>query len=214
MKMQFVQYGCGLSAPTGWLNFDSSPTLRIQRHPILGRVLKSKLNVIFPDNIKYGDIIKGLPVADNSCDAIYCSHVLEHLSLEDFRLSLRNTLKILKPEGTFRCVVPDLEYAARTYINALDQTDANASLVFCGPDTLLGVEKRPQGFKGLMTSLFGNSHHLWMWDRVSLAKELEQAGFISIRQCSFNDSAITAFHEVEDEGRFINAVAIECRKPK
>lgn len=32
----FIQYGCGLSAPAGWRNFDSSPTLRAQRLPVLG----------------------------------------------------------------------------------------------------------------------------------------------------------------------------------
>jgi hypothetical protein len=69
----YVQYGCGLSAPAEWINFDVSPTLRIQKIPILGGLLKGRLNTRFPDNVRYGDIIKGLPVADNSCDGLYCS---------------------------------------------------------------------------------------------------------------------------------------------
>ncbi|MCI5142460.1 MAG: methyltransferase type 11, partial [Candidatus Electrothrix sp. ATG1] len=34
MEKQFIHYGCGLSAPESWLNFDASPTLRLQRIPL------------------------------------------------------------------------------------------------------------------------------------------------------------------------------------
>src|SRR5262245_22988509 len=30
----YVQYGCGLSAPDDWLNFDASPTLWLQLIPV------------------------------------------------------------------------------------------------------------------------------------------------------------------------------------
>src|SRR5436190_6115031 len=115
MVKLYVQYGCGLSAPAGWKNFDVSPTLRLQKIPFLGKLLKRNSKTVFPENVQYGDIIKQLPVAENSCDGVYCSHTLEHLSLNDCRISLRNTYKILKPKGIFRCVVPDLEMAARAY---------------------------------------------------------------------------------------------------
>ena len=82
----YIQYGCGLSAPENWVNFDSSPTLRLQKIPLIGGIATRKVR--FPDNIKYGDIVKGLPnIPYNSCDGVYCSHVLEHLSLEDMRIA-------------------------------------------------------------------------------------------------------------------------------
>jgi hypothetical protein len=34
MTKIYIQYGCGLSAPKEWTNFDVSPTLRIQKLPI------------------------------------------------------------------------------------------------------------------------------------------------------------------------------------
>ena len=58
----YVQYGCGLSCPAGWLNFDASPTLRLQRLPAIGRLFVN--SVRFPDRVHYGDIRKGLPIAD------------------------------------------------------------------------------------------------------------------------------------------------------
>ena len=212
MKTKYVQYGCGLSAPDEWDNFDASPTLRIQRSFLLGRLLKRKLNVLFPPNVLYGDIIKGLPVEDNSCDGVYCSHTLEHLALEDFRIALRNTYKILKKDGIFRCVVPDLEFAAKEYIRSLHIGNNSASIQFVGLDTLLGIEKRSRGLKGLIKSFWGNSHHLWMWDKKSLQEELKRSGFIEIRECSFNDCEDHMFSLVEEEGRFGNAAAIECKK--
>jgi ubiquinone/menaquinone biosynthesis C-methylase UbiE len=208
---KYVQYGCGHTAPEEWINFDVSPTLRIQKTPILGALLKKRLNTTFRSNVKYGDIIKGLPVEDNSCDGLYCSHVLEHLSLQDLRIALKNSYKILKQEGIFRCVVPDLEHAARNYIEHLDKGDKSASLDFLR-NTLLGIEKRPRGLKEMITNFYGNSHHLWMWDRKSLGVELSNAGFREIRNCDFNDSPDEMFKYVEDKGRFGNAVAIECKK--
>jgi SAM-dependent methyltransferase len=211
MNPFYAQYGCGRSAPKEWTNFDVSPTLIIQKTPILGTILKSKLNFVFSSNVLYGDIIKGLPIDDNSCDGLYCSHTLEHISLQDFRKALKNSFKVLKKGGIFRCIVPDLEFAARSYIKDLDNGDKLSSLNFM-INTLLGIKERPRGLKGFLTSFFGNSHHLWMWDYQSLSEELRNAGFLEIRACSFNDSEDGMFKHVEDAGRFENAVAIECRK--
>lgn len=208
MSKLYVQYGCGLSAPKEWINFDVSPTLRIQKIPIIGKLIKNWLNIIFPSNVRYGNIITGLPIKDNSCQGVYCSHTLEHLSLVDFRTALKNTYKILEKGGIFRVVVPDLEYPARLYIESLDNGDNLASIKFVGVNTLLGVDKR----KGFWSSLLGSTHHLWMWDSKSLSEELKNVGFSNVRNCKFNDSKNEMFKLVEDEDRFMNVVAIECVK--
>ncbi len=211
MKTKYVQYGCGLSAPTQWVNYDASPTLQIQKAPVVGSLLKNQLNTHFPSNVKYGDIIKGLPEEVNSVDGLYSSHTLEHLSLADMRRALANSYSLLKKGGIFRCVVPDLEYAAREYLHRLDSGDESASHFFM-ENTLLGVPQRARGIKGLASTYFGNAHHLWMWDRKSLAAELRNAGFIDIRECSFNDSEDPMFTHVEDPSRFEFSVALEARK--
>lgn len=212
MDKLYIQYGCGLSAPEKWKNYDTSPTLRIQKTPIIGTLLKSRLNTVFPDNVLYGDIVKGIPVNDNSCDGVYCSHVLEHLSLNDFRIALKNTYKILKPGGIFRCVVPDLEVIAKRYVDAVGNKKENASIDFCGNGSLMGVTQRTKGLKGMLTNQFGNAHHLWMWDHYSLSAELLKTGFKDIRRAQFNDSTDEMFKLVEDQSRFESAVALECRK--
>lgn len=211
MPSVYVQYGCGLSAPKEWDNYDASPTLRIQKNPVLNLLFKSSLNTVFPGNVKYGDIVKGLPVKENSCMGVYCSHTLEHLSLEDFRQALRNTLKILQPGGIFRCVLPDLEVATRTYLKELDNGNREASIDYIG-SILIGLKSRPKGIKRIAESVFGNAHHLWMWDKHSLAAELEKAGFKNIRTCVYNDSEDNMFSYVEDISRFNAAIALQCSK--
>ena len=152
-----------------------------------------------------------MPIKANSRTGLYCSHVLEHLSLRDFRIALMNSYKILEKGGIFRCVLPDLETAARSYIRELDDKNHKASIDFM-ENTLLGVRDRPRGIKGFISAFFRNSHHLWMWDAQSLSEELKNAGFTQIRACRFNDSEDEMFKYVEDAGRFENAIAFECRK--
>ncbi|WP_396932397.1 class I SAM-dependent methyltransferase [Mycolicibacterium sp.] len=204
---QYVQYGCGWSAPQGWRNFDSSPTLRFERLPIIGQ-LYTKNETRFPGNVEYGDIVKGLPIPPESCKAVYSSHVLEHLALEDFRIALTNTLNILIPGGIFRLVVPDLEYSARKYIENVSGAAASEFI----RTTHLGRESRPRGIKGLASTWLGNSQHLWMWDYASIQPELEAAGFIGVRRASFGDSSDQMFQKVEERDRWENCLGVECRK--
>lgn len=211
MQKKYVQYGCGEIAPEEWMNFDASPTLRIQKTPFIGKLLKKRLNTVFPENVLYGDIIKGLPVPDNYCDGLFCSHTLEHLSLNDFRKALKNSYRILKEGGLFRIVMPDLESYARKYLAEVDKGNAEAAFIFFEMSRM-GVKERPKGIKGIAASVFGNSGHLWLWDEASLKKELAAAGFKHIRRCDFDDSADPLFKKVEIVWRFKDAVAVECTR--
>ena len=204
---QHVQYGCGWCAPVGWSNFDASPTLRFERLPILGR-LYTKNQARFPENVKYGDIVAGLPVPDNSCQVVYCSHILEHLALDDFRLALKNTYKILAYGGVFRFAMPDLEFIINNYMS--DPTH-NAAINLMR-STFLGKEKRSRGLQGLIYLWLNNSQHLWMWDYKSIQFELQQAGFTNIRRASFGDSSLAVFQEVEFLERWVDCLGVECKK--
>jgi predicted SAM-dependent methyltransferase len=210
MNLQYVQYGCGWYphyASKNWRNFDASPTLRLERIPLLGRFIR-KNETRFPQNVEYGDIIYGLPVLENSCKVVYCSHVLEHLSLEDFRKAIRNTHKILESGGTFRFVLPDLEYYIQKYIDDPTCERANNFMHYTG----LGKEKRNRSLKEFVFEWLGNSQHLWMWDYKSLKNELEQAGFVKVRRAQFADSIEPMFQEIEFWERWENCLGLECKK--
>lgn len=204
----YVNYGCGNTAPEGWLNFDASPTLLLERMPIV-RALIPAARRVFPDVVRRGDIVAGLPVPDVSCAGVYASHVLEHLSLSDCRIALYNTKRILKYGGIFRVVVPDLATAVQAYTAAASEERSDGAHAFMR-DTLLGDERGPRGAVERLRQWFGHSRHRWMWDYPSLRQAVLEAGFSSARRCAFGDSADPRFAEVEQAGRFEGAVAIEA----
>lgn len=209
-KNLYVQFGCGWDAPEGWLNFDASPTLRIERIPVVGTRISANLKgnpEPFPTNVQYGDIVKGLPLPDGSCAVVYCSHVLEHLSLRECRKALANTKRLLRPGGTFRFVLPDLQL----YITRYEQTDGPDAALRFMKDTALGEEARNRGATGLARALLGNSKHRWMWDYPSLERELLLQGFREVRPAEFGDSVDPLFARVERRERWNECIGFECK---
>jgi len=203
----YVQYGCGHCAPAGWVNFDASPTLRLERLPLVGRMLNKNAER-FPANVRYGDVVRGLPIARESCQGIYCSHVLEHLAYEDCLLALRNTFSYLKPGGTFRLVVPDLQQLVQAYVTSPGEAPGDWFMEVSD----LGRVRRPRGLRAFVLAWLGNSAHLWMWDEKSMTAALRRAGFEHIRRASFGDAEDGWFSRVEDPVRFEGCLAIQCRK--
>jgi predicted SAM-dependent methyltransferase len=208
MNQLYVQFGCGMSGPAGWRNFDASPTLRFERLPLIGSFY-TRNERRFPESVEVGDVVRGLPIAPGSCRAVYCSHVLEHLSLEEFRSALRNTWAILQAGGVFRLVVPDLEYSVRQYM--LDPSPGAAPDFMS--ETRLGHESRSRTFKGFLREWLSRGDHLWMWDYRSIRQELQNAGFVEIRRAAFGDAEDPKFAEVEEESRWTDCLGVQCKRP-
>lgn len=72
------------------------------------------------------DLRKPLPFPDGSFEGVYASHVLEHLAPIEALALLRECRRVLRPEGTVRVVVPDLERIARDYLASFDQASATS----------------------------------------------------------------------------------------
>ena len=144
----YVQYGCGTWVPDGWENFDATPSLFVQNIPVIGKKLSP---IRFPESVRFGNIVKGLPIADASADAVYCSHVLEHLAVEDMRKALRNTLKMLRPGGVFRLVIPDLRSSAEAYVKSTDPDAGFRFIEHLG----LGQMNRRTGLIGVLRGWLG-----------------------------------------------------------
>ncbi len=210
MGDSYIQFGCGTTAPEGWRNFDAGPAFWLQKHiPFSKSVLIRRGYPEYPvHNMEYGDVIKGLPVQPSSAKAVYCSHVLEHLALEEFRRSVRNVLTYLVHGGVFRIVLPDLEFLIKQYSEDAAPNAASKLL----EQSLLGEKLKPYGLRSLPRLLFGRSQHLWMWDYKNIAEELSQAGFTEIRRAFYNDSPDPRFKEVEDPGRWENCLGVECKR--
>ncbi|CAN5213056.1 hypothetical protein BH11PSE14_BH11PSE14_02680 [soil metagenome] len=204
-----LQIGAGLEGPPSWTNLDASPVLRLQRLPIVGVFLRRFVAPAFSPRVQYGDVTRRLPVDDGAADMVYSSHMLEHLALREFELALAEIHRVLARGGVFRSVLPDLELEARRY---LASTAADRASDFLR-STLLGVEHRERGLVQALRAWMGYSGHKWMWDYISIANQLNRAGFVDVRRASIGDSALAAFREVENSERWQDCLGFECRKP-
>ncbi|MDX1993566.1 MAG: methyltransferase domain-containing protein [bacterium] len=70
------------------------------------------------------NILKGLPYAASTFDAVYHSHVLEHLNRADGKRMIAECFRVLKPGGVIRVVVPDLAYVCHRYVQLYTEAQA------------------------------------------------------------------------------------------
>lgn len=126
--MRVLNLGCGTKTSDcpDVVNIDWSVYLRIRRNPLLrpavplflrgGRLDRFRS---LPSNILVHDLSKGLPFEPNSVDVVYHSHMLEHLDRASVPGFLAEVLRVLKPGGIQRVVVPDLEVLCGRYLEHL-----------------------------------------------------------------------------------------------
>ncbi len=96
----YLNIGCGITFHESWENIDivsHSPFVR--RH----------------------DLADGLPYADNSFDAVYASHLLEHIPFSLVDGFIAECVRVARPGAIIRLVVPDLENMARVYLETVDK---------------------------------------------------------------------------------------------
>lgn len=98
-SVRLLNFGCGGTFHPDWTNLDASP--------------------VSPAVIAH-DVTRRFPFADGTFDAVYGSHVLEHLEPAVAERVLGDCFRILKPGGILRIAVPDLESIARLYLSSLE----------------------------------------------------------------------------------------------
>src|SRR3989304_3714321 len=123
-----INLGCGLAVVPGWVNVDGSLNALVATLPPFLHRLAYRLTganryyseieycrLLSEHHFVHHDLTYGLPLSDGVADFVYSSHFLEHLSRKDAVQLLRESYRILKPGGTLRISVPDLEYAVLLY---------------------------------------------------------------------------------------------------
>lgn len=107
-KRVALNLGCGVSylISPEWVNFDWQSNSK---------------------HVRKQNLLRKLSWDSNTCDLVYSSHLLEHLTQEDGRKLLRECFRVLKPLGTIRISIPDFEEMANAYIEAKKEGDLSAS---------------------------------------------------------------------------------------
>jgi predicted SAM-dependent methyltransferase len=95
---RLLNFGCGETTHPAWTNLDASPAS--------------------PGVIAH-DLRRRFPFADGTFDAVYGSHVLEHLEPAAAQKLLEDCFRILRPGGIVRIAVPDLESIVGLYVSSL-----------------------------------------------------------------------------------------------
>src|SRR5579859_77935 len=132
--MRILNLGCGnkTSNSPDVVNVDRSIYVRLKHNPllrpfvpILVRGERMKQYRSLSDNILVHDLARGLPFDDSSVDAVYHSHLLEHIDHHLAESFLFEVKRVLKTNGIQRIVVPDFEEAARLYLEHLAVCESN-----------------------------------------------------------------------------------------
>jgi predicted SAM-dependent methyltransferase len=199
-----LNLGAGLMSRPGWVNYDRSRVVYIARNAHLRRIarvagrigLVSKDDVLdWPENTRSVDLTKAIPEPDDAAEAIFSSHMLEHVRPEQAEFILRECFRVLRPGGVIRIAVPDLRRAAERYL------DGDAEF-FRGADgrpmadlfvESLHLRTRPKGnaIERLLRRVLRTDEggHRWMYDGDSMSRRLGDAGFRDIRIRRFRDSS-------------------------
>lgn len=109
----------------GWVNTDVTPHIWISKIPFLPFILR-KMNLMSVERyqehkgkkfsqLKYLNLTKPLPYSPESVEAIFSSHVLEHLFMDEVENLMPEIYRVLKPGGVCRIVVPDLDKIVALY---------------------------------------------------------------------------------------------------
>ena len=225
-----LNLGCGLSSPPGWVNVDGSWNARLAKHPAIRRMLSrlslvpsGKAEIPWSSSIFIHNIRNPLPFSNGSATAIYASHVLEHLYLEDGQNLMTECFRVLQPGGVLRVVVPDLRAIVEEYLgNGVSEkkgTDSESPRPADLFNQRLLMRWPTPASSNLFYRLYDSwedfHSHKWMYDEDSLVALFSKKGFVEVERKDCFQSRIAGIRDVEDRSRIDDGagVCVEGVKP-
>jgi SAM-dependent methyltransferase len=201
--VRILNLGCGtkVSPRPEVINIDWSIYLRLRKatvlRPIVPLLATGERRERFRslgDNIRVHDIARGLPFPADSIDAVYHSHLLEHLDRTAAPALLREVRRVLRPGGIHRIVVPDFERLCAEYLRHLAMVDAGVAPAAAHEPFIAAIIEQSVRRESFGTSrqrplrrwvenlVLGDARrrgetHQWMYDRVTLRDLLSDLGY-------------------------------------
>ncbi len=208
-----LNVGSGPRVADGWLSLDGSWQVYFAKRPRLAafaRVISGHKVGTWPKTIVYANIRKRLAYPDGSIDAVYASHVIEHLYRDEALAFLRDAKRVLKIGGICRIVVPDVKAIVGWYLQHKTENKREAS-----SDVLMDmmcVSTRARRSGGILLRLCRAWNdidlHKWMYDAEGLQTLCIEAGFHRpvVKGCC--ESEIPGIDLVEKPERIMNGAGI------
>lgn len=205
-----LNLGSGRTATPGWVCIDRSPNIWLSRFPFVKRLL-GRLGILSEGHMAPWDLevvrgdVRALGYSDGSVDAIYSSHMLEHIYLADARQVLREARRVLKPNGVLRLALPDAAEHARRLVAGEEAGDGSAAEVY-NAALLAHPAQRTSGVRAFVGNA-GAHTHLWQPTPSLLAKMLQEVGFRDIRRRRFREGDLPGVEGIEmrEEGFHMEA---------
>jgi SAM-dependent methyltransferase len=184
-----LQLGAFDQIQEGWLNTDVTPHLFVARVPGLPWLLH-RVGVIGPERyashrsgkfrrVSYLDVTRPFRFDDDTFEAVYASHLLEHLDPGVAQRCLHEVHRVLQPGGVLRLAVPDLDEVVGQY----DPSN---------PDGFLAGLYDAHSGRRSRTSL-----HRWMYNAMSLEELLRRVGFSEIQRCGYRQGRCPDVEQIE-----------------
>lgn len=210
-----INVGCGQTPIDGWNNFDNSMSVLLAKHPfllfiarklkLLGKTQEGFILTVLKHNIKYADATRHIPEPNNSVEALYTSHMIEHLDFESIALFFKETRRVLVHGGTLRISTPDLKIMVQKYLKNGNSHELMSSFY---------LTDKPKTLADRVKYLFvAEREHQWMYDGKALCDLLASAEFLNPQVMDAGKTNIPEPGKLDLFERSEESVYVEARNP-
>ena len=144
------------------------------------------------------DLTKGVPLDDNTVDAVYSSHVFEHIPYKDLLNVIKEIRRILKPGGKLLVCVPNAGLYLRAYFN-------NEMFINYDEMYIPAVVNTNSKIDQLNYIAYLNGDHTFMFDEENIINILKMCDFNSVDFRDFDD-------EIDHPDRDFESMYVQATK--
>lgn len=161
-------------------------------------------------------------VLDNTYDAAYSEHFITHLYKYQGISFLKEIYRVLKPGGLIRIVWTPYEFISKLVSDRPLSTDEETFVEGYYHFYILQEKHSPSGYHNkskreqcALGLLHKKGQQLCMWTKQEMIDELDNIGFVKIKEHIYRESRSDKFENIDIYGkvRRVHSAVIEAEKP-